>query len=274
MTASDGNPYKPAQGNQKMGCIISNTWNSGAASDTTGSRTSKSILSEFISAPLSSMLNFFSGRKIVQIVQVSIYPISGPWKCPYNHHLRSKWGTDSLQPHELQHTRPPCPSPTPKIHPNSCASSWWCHPACYMLSCLCCIWLFETLWTVALQTLLSMGFSRQEYWSGLPCPPPRDRPNSGSILGLLPLLHLQAGSLPLASPVKPHLGTWIPLVSPMNHIHLSKGTEWLYDISPLMLTNIQCKNFSWKTLFTCDSPPISQKFLQFLFTFPISQQLF
>ena len=36
-----------------------------------------------------------------------------------------------------------------------------------------------TPWTVALQAPLSMGFSRQEYWSGLPCPPPRDLPNSG-----------------------------------------------------------------------------------------------
>ena len=37
--------------------------------------------------------------------------------------------SDSLQPHESQHARPPCPSPTPRVHPNSCASSWWCHPA-------------------------------------------------------------------------------------------------------------------------------------------------
>ena len=37
--------------------------------------------------------------------------------------------SDSLQPHELQHTRPPCPSPTPGVHPNSCSSSQWCHPA-------------------------------------------------------------------------------------------------------------------------------------------------
>ena len=34
-----------------------------------------------------------------------------------------------------------------------------------------------TLWTVAHQAPLSMGFSRQEYWSGLPCPPPGDLPN-------------------------------------------------------------------------------------------------
>jgi len=35
---------------------------------------------------------------------------------------------NSLQPHELQHTRPPCPSPTPRVHPNPCPLSRWCHP--------------------------------------------------------------------------------------------------------------------------------------------------
>ena len=37
--------------------------------------------------------------------------------------------SDSLRPHESQHARPPCPSPTPKVHSNSCPSSRWCHPA-------------------------------------------------------------------------------------------------------------------------------------------------
>ena len=37
--------------------------------------------------------------------------------------------SDSLQPHKLQHTRPPCPLPTPRVHSNSCPSSQWCHPA-------------------------------------------------------------------------------------------------------------------------------------------------
>ena len=36
--------------------------------------------------------------------------------------------SDSLRPHGLQHTRLPCPSPTPRACSNSCASSWWCHP--------------------------------------------------------------------------------------------------------------------------------------------------
>ena len=38
---------------------------------------------------------------------------------------------------------------------------------------------FVTLWTLALQTPRSMGFSRQEYWSGLPCPPPGYLPDPG-----------------------------------------------------------------------------------------------
>ena len=37
--------------------------------------------------------------------------------------------SDSLRPHELQHSRPPCPSPTPGVHPDSCPSSQLCHPA-------------------------------------------------------------------------------------------------------------------------------------------------
>ena len=39
--------------------------------------------------------------------------------------------------------------------------------------------LFATLWTVARLSPLTMGFSRQEYWSGLPCPPPGDLPDPG-----------------------------------------------------------------------------------------------
>ena len=42
------------------------------------------------------------------------------------------------------------------------------------------VWLFETVWTIACQAPLSMGFSRQECWSGLPCPPPGDLPDPGN----------------------------------------------------------------------------------------------
>ena len=37
--------------------------------------------------------------------------------------------SNSLRPHESQHARPPCPSPSPRVHSDSCPSSWWCHPA-------------------------------------------------------------------------------------------------------------------------------------------------
>ena len=48
-----------------------------------------------------------------------------------------------------------------------------------MLSCFSCVQLCVTPWTVARQAPLSTGFSRQEHWSGVPCPPPRGLPNPG-----------------------------------------------------------------------------------------------
>ena len=44
-------------------------------------------------------------------------------------HLNRSVVSDSLWPHESQHARPPCPSPTPGVHSASCPSSQWCHPA-------------------------------------------------------------------------------------------------------------------------------------------------
>ena len=42
--------------------------------------------------------------------------------------------TDSWRLHWLQHARVPCPSPTPRVYPNSCPLSWWCHPTSHPLS--------------------------------------------------------------------------------------------------------------------------------------------
>ena len=72
--------------------------------------------------------------------------------------------------------------------------------ACYawVLSYFSCVQLFVTLWTVSRQAPLSMGFCRQAYWSGLPCPPPGDLPNPGSIPKSPGTLASQAGSLPLS----------------------------------------------------------------------------
>ena len=58
---------------------------------------------------------------------------------------------------------------------------WYIHTmeycVCCVLSCFSHVQFFATLWTAACQAPLSKGFSRQEYWSGLPCPPPEDLPN-------------------------------------------------------------------------------------------------
>ena len=50
---------------------------------------------------------------------------------------------------------------------------------CAVLSCCSHVLLFATPWTLACQAPLSVGFSRQEYWSGLPFPPPGDLPDPG-----------------------------------------------------------------------------------------------
>ena len=69
-------------------------------------------------------------------------------------------------------------------HPHCLYLMKFCHSLIYqvfmcMLSHFNRVQLFVTLWTVTYQASLSMGFSRQEYWSGLPCPPPGDLSNSG-----------------------------------------------------------------------------------------------
>ena len=74
-----------------------------------------------------------------------------------------------------------------------------------VLSHFSCVRLFVTLWTVACQAPLSVGFSRQEYWSGLPCPPPGDLSDPGIELVSPAAPALQPDSLPLReAPVKPH----------------------------------------------------------------------
>ena len=71
-----------------------------------------------------------------------------------------------------------------------------------MLSYFIHVWLFVTLWTVAHQAPLAMGFSRQEYWNGLPCSPPGDLPYPG-IKPRSPTL--QADSSPSESLGKPRV---------------------------------------------------------------------
>ena len=64
-------------------------------------------------------INRWMGKKVV----VHIYTME------YSVQFSRSVVSDSLRPHESQHTRPPCPSPTPRVHSDSCPSSQWCHPA-------------------------------------------------------------------------------------------------------------------------------------------------
>ena len=96
-----------------------------------------------------------------------------------------------------------------------CTSSFWGRFKLFLLSLvrsacwaqlLSHVWCFATPWTAAHQALLSMGFSRQEYWRGLPFPRPEDRPDPGIGPCLLHLLLCQADSLPLTHLGSPWLG--------------------------------------------------------------------
>ena len=107
--------------------------------------------------------------------------------------------SNSLWSHELQHTRPPCPSQTPRVYSNSCPSSQWCHPASHPLVYACLV--AQSCLTMdplncSPPGFLSMGFSRQEYWSGLPFFPSGYLSHPG-IEPMSPLLPaLQVDSLP------------------------------------------------------------------------------
>ena len=72
-----------------------------------------------------------------------------------------------------------------------------------LLSCFSLVCLFGTLWTAVHHALLSMGFSRQEYWSGLPCPHLRDLPNPRIELTSPKFPKLQEDSLLLSHEVRP-----------------------------------------------------------------------
>ena len=69
-----------------------------------------------------------------------------------------------------------------KALPGLTLRSFWPHllvhfQSLWVLSRFSCVWLFVILWTITRQAPLSMEFSRQEYWSGLPFPPPEDLPD-------------------------------------------------------------------------------------------------
>ena len=74
-------------------------------------------------------LYIFGLQKSLQILDVNLSEL---WEWVMDREASVQFScsvvSESLQPHELQHARPPCPSPTPGIHPNQCPSSRWYHP--------------------------------------------------------------------------------------------------------------------------------------------------
>ena len=70
-----------------------------------------------------------------------------------------------------------------------------------MLNCFGPVQIFVTLWTVVCQAPLPMGFSRQEYWSGLPCPSPGNLPDPGIELVSLELVGRFFTTDPLGKPM-------------------------------------------------------------------------
>ena len=89
--------------------------------------------------------------------------------------------------------------------------------------------LWVTLWTVACQAPLTMGFPRQEYWNGLTFPSPGNLPNPGIELASLRPPALQTGSLPLAPPGKPKKSTRCFNKTDLTE---SQGTQaWLLTMS-------------------------------------------
>ena len=65
---------------------------------------------------------------LAEYLQLDIKQRKINFKIPSSVQLSHSVVSDSLQSHELQHTRPPCPSPTPRVYPNPCPLSQWCHP--------------------------------------------------------------------------------------------------------------------------------------------------
>ena len=100
--------------------------------------------------------------------------------------------------------------------------------ACMCAQLLACVWLFATLWTVASQAPLFMGFSRQEYWSALPFLPPVDLPDLGIETATPVSPVLIGGFFTTEPPGKP--------ISPTRPPFNSDAT-WKPRLLPVLLTN-------------------------------------
>ena len=108
--------------------------------------------------------------------------------------------------------------------------------------------LFGTPWTVPYQAPMPIGFSRQEYWSGLPFPPQGIFPTQGSNLSLQHLLHWQRDSFPLR-----HLGS---------------------RLMPQAMAKAKDKKQAWEELLYFKLPAKTDEQIRLAFIYPISQNNF
>ena len=127
-----------------------------------------------------------------------------------------------------------------------------------VLSRFCLVWLFETLWTAACQAPLSMGFSRQEHWSGLLCPPSGRLPEPGIEPASRILLHWQEDSLPW--------GTWDQVERSHFKLICCRHRFASVELICLIISSLQCKESClWNVVGTADAwtilIPIWQKTL-------------
>ena len=135
----------------------------------------------------------------------------------------------------------------PSIYAFYFFSLQFCISVCLcMLSRFSCVWLFATPWTVAQQAPLSMGFPRQEYWRGLPFPPPGNLPNPG-IEPVSPVALALAGRFFIS---------WTTLEAPFELARPSKKKEkWIKvvrtDILILFLNSGERINSSTFSNVTC-----------------------
>ena len=139
----------------------------------------------------------------------------------------SQAGRGSMAEHGHRGDRWGRGSPITHTHSDTCSQlhELHCQQVYWRLQCmLSCSVMFNsgTPWTEAHQASLSVGFSRQEYWSGFPCPPPGDLPDQG----LNPhFLHWQMDSLPLSHLESPVVYWRLEYIFPLSvtpfphHIH-------------------------------------------------------
>ena len=109
-----------------------------------------------------------------------------------------------------------------------------------VLSCFCRVQLCGTPWTAACQAPLSMGFSMQEYWSGLLCPPPGDLPDPGIELKSLMSAALTGGFLTTTTTWEAQCST-IPCL--IRDVCYRLTEKWIFVVHPILnwaIVNLQC----------------------------------